>query len=1161
MILTAQSGRGIHRVGKKFPIAAILAMVTLTAACDHITEPGEVEPELMALKPAMAVIEEGDFFELEPVDEARGDQAVAKSLGMIWRSSAPGVAVVRDGMIEGRASGEATITATTPGGKSATARVLVVRSPFAAEIVGGGTWGGSVGEPAGDEVVVRVVTRNGLPVPDLQVRFEARPGSGSASPRAVRTDANGVARTNWTLGTLAGTQRVDVRVPGRPGVLGTLSAEVQPGAPHEVVVIPSQLSFDRGGSHQLQAVVRDVHGNEVGAVPVRWISSNPEVADVDQEGKVTGLSTGSVVIEAIEEEAAASGALASGAAQQPGQRRGQSTVVIVDEGSSTGSVTITGGDGQTGSVGEALPRAVTVQVLAANGSPLRQTDVQWVVTSGGGSVSSAVTRTNGQGRAEVEWTMGAVPGANTLEARAAGVDKAVFGATALAGPVDRVEVSPGRAELDVGGSATLMARAFDGHGNEVDPSGAVDWTTLDPRIASVSDAGQVSALVAGETQVRASLDGVSGEAAVTVNGENGGSGGSGGGGGSGGTEGTTQPVIASVEVSPREAVIQGVGETFQFSAVARDSDGGEVGGTALEWISLSPSIASVDNEGTVVSKALGTVLIVAAAACCNVADTAIIEVRSLQEVANPDPVTDLAVMGAADRSVTLRFTEVSDGAGGPAQYQVRFAVHPIEWGWGQATPVREGSCGEPIRGVQPGQLLSCEVPGLEPGETYDFQLVAWRTESDGSRTHSPLSNVATGTTTSGGTGVARVAGSESSVAFTALGQDATVSAVAYDADDGVLSGASLAWTSSDEGVAEVTSTGRIIARGVGTALVVVSATCCEAAAPDTIEVSVTQELASVSVEPGSVNLSPGTTRELKAVARDANGHPMTGSGFAWSSSNPQIASVSSSGVVTAQSDGQATILASKDGVTGQGSVVVGYSGNSEFPNLPFGFTRIAETDFSAPSLDGFHVHGSMSLTTDPTAPFTCCDVGQKIFPVGSVGGGGIALSRSISSAGAEEIYLAVWMKVSDNFRNHSSGITKVFYAFSAGKPKMILSARGPNLELSSLLRYAPGNTPYLSPNVGDRTNAQLQRGEWHLVEYVIRSSSSPGVPDGSKQWWLDGVLVGDYSGLDTHHAGESLSWDSVQWNTIWGGVGDEVTEEDGDMFWWASHFYAAGRKR
>src|SRR3989442_4210656 len=48
--------------------------------------------------------------------------------------------------------------------------------------------------------------------------------------------------------------------------------------------------------------------------------------------------------------------------------------------------------------------------------------------------------------------------------------------------------------------------------------------------------------------------------------------------------------------------------------------------------------------------------------------------RSTAIVPNPGTVSDLAVAGVTDTSVTLSFTEVSDGAGQPASDEIRWAV-------------------------------------------------------------------------------------------------------------------------------------------------------------------------------------------------------------------------------------------------------------------------------------------------------------------------------------------------------------------------------------------------------------------------------------------------------------------------------------------------------
>jgi hypothetical protein len=86
-------------------------------------------------------------------------------------------------------------------------------------------------------------------------------------------------------------------------------------------------------------------------------------------------------------------------------------------------------------------------------------------------------------------------------------------------------------------------------------------------------------------------------------------------------------------------------------------------------------------------------------------------------------VTDLRVVATAPTSVTLRFTEVNDGEGSPARYDIRYS-RP-DGGWGRATPAAHGTCASPMSGVEIGSSITCQVGGLKPGTTYDFKLVSF----------------------------------------------------------------------------------------------------------------------------------------------------------------------------------------------------------------------------------------------------------------------------------------------------------------------------------------------------------------------------------------------------------------------------------------------------
>jgi len=82
-------------------------------------------------------------------------------------------------------------------------------------------------------------------------------------------------------------------------------------------------------------------------------------------------------------------------------------------------------------------------------------------------------------------------------------------------------------------------------------------------------------------------------------------------------------------------------------------------------------------------------------------------------------------------------------------------------------------------------------------------------------------------------------------------------------------------------------------------------------------------VARVDVAPTADTLTAlGGTRQLSAVAKDASGNPISGKTFAWQSTAPSVAMVSSTGLVTAVANGSATITATTSGVPGSAALTV-----------------------------------------------------------------------------------------------------------------------------------------------------------------------------------------------------------------------------------------------
>ena len=102
-------------------------------------------------------------------------------------------------------------------------------------------------------------------------------------------------------------------------------------------------------------------------------------------------------------------------------------------------------------------------------------------------------------------------------------------------------------------------------------------------------------------------------------------------------------------------------------------------------------------------------------------------------------------------------------------------------------------------------------------------------------------------------------------------------------------------------------------------------------------------VATVSVSPPSATLSVGATQLLAATTRDASGNVLAGRTVTWLSSSAAIASVSSSGLVTAVAAGGATITATSEGQVGAAAITVVAPVGSVTPTLNYGTVMAGQT--------------------------------------------------------------------------------------------------------------------------------------------------------------------------------------------------------------------------
>ena len=117
---------------------------------------------------------------------------------------------------------------------------------------------------------------------------------------------------------------------------------------------------------------------------------------------------------------------------------------------------------------------------------------------------------------------------------------------------------------------------------------------------------------------------------------------------------------------------------------------------------------------------------------------------------------------------------------------------------------------------------------------------------------------------------------------------------------------------------------RIVAR-VATGLSLLAILSCgdSATAPPQTAPPPAPRPATVSVSPSTAELTAvGATVQLAADVRDQNGQPLAGTAVTWASSATSVATVNTSGQVTAAGNGTATITATAGGASGSASLTV-----------------------------------------------------------------------------------------------------------------------------------------------------------------------------------------------------------------------------------------------
>ena len=197
----------------------------------------------------------------------------------------------------------------------------------------------------------------------------------------------------------------------------------------------------------------------------------------------------------------------------------------------------------------------------------------------------------------------------------------------------RVEITPRTVETTAGQQLAFAATGYDEAGNKMDASPSA-WFATPFDLAYADDKGNVTFTGAGEVRVGAIVNGKSGFTTITVR---------------------PQPVARVTVAKPRAALAVGTGLTLH--AQAEMANGDPRTDLQIQWTSLRPDVAAIDESGFIVGQAVGTATIQASVG--SVKGTTTVDVVR-------NPVRELSIAPRTTRVRTgdvVRFETVVSGQG------------------------------------------------------------------------------------------------------------------------------------------------------------------------------------------------------------------------------------------------------------------------------------------------------------------------------------------------------------------------------------------------------------------------------------------------------------------------------------------------------------------
>ena len=342
--------------------------------------------------------------------------------------------------------------------------------------------------------------------------------------------------------------------------------------------------------------------------------------------------------------------------------------------------------------------------------------------------------------------------------------------------------------------------------------------------------------------------------------------------------GPAMAAVGSVVVEPPTATVA-VGSTLTLNAAVLDPSGETIPQTRISWASADASIAEVASNGVVTGRKVGTVLIAASSRGKD---------AFARITVQPTPVGGVR-LSVSNKAMQVGQTfqigaETVDASGN------LLTGRPVTWLSSDGSIATVNTSGV-VTALAPGAaIITASSEGKSAVATITVSLVPVV-----SVVLTPASNALV------------------------VGQTTQLSAQLKDETGSILTGRAITWTTNSPTVATVTSEGLVTAVGAGNATITAASEGRSATAAITVN---PRPVSAVIVSPEAVTIFTTQTVQLSALVTDDRGQVLTGKQVTFSSSNTQVATVSSQGVVTGMSSGIAVITATSEGATGQATITI-----------------------------------------------------------------------------------------------------------------------------------------------------------------------------------------------------------------------------------------------